>query len=403
MRFDVVVVGGGPAGSAAAITLARGERSVLVVDKAQFPRDKCCGDGLTTMALRLGEHLGLDLETLACWQPVDSAVVHSPSGRTTCFPLPSGDSLYAAVVPRTSYDMALLDLARSAGAEVREGCRFTSIGLPGKGVELVIEGLGEVRASNVVAADGMWSPVRRMLGLPGSESRGEWLAFRQYVSGAGPQAADLHVWFEADLLPGYAWSFPLPHGRANVGFGVLRERSGPGRLTGQLATSLLDRPALRAVLGDEATVENRISAWPIPARLDRTVLDHGPVLFVGDAAAVTDALTGEGIGQALLTGILAGEAVLADGPPGGVGLRYKTSVRRHLLADHRMSVALQRVLSRPLGARASLRMAAVNSWSRRNFARWMFEDYQRAIMITPRRWRPGALGWPGTYPRRLGR
>ena len=72
MQVEVVVVGGGPAGSAAAVTLARGGRSVLVVDKAQFPRDKCCGDGLTTMALRLGKHLGLDPEPLADWQPVDS-------------------------------------------------------------------------------------------------------------------------------------------------------------------------------------------------------------------------------------------------------------------------------------------------------------------------------------------
>ena len=144
-----------------------------------------------------------------------------------------------------------------------------------------------------------------------------------------------------------------------------------------------------------------MSAWPIPAHLDRAVLAHGPVLFTGDAAAATDALTGEGIGQALLTGILAGEAVLAGGPAAGIGRRYDKSVRHHLLADHRMSVALQHILSRPLGARAALRMAAVSSWSRRNFARWMFEDYQRALVATPRRWRRGALGRPGAYPRRL--
>ena len=202
MQVEVVVVGGGPAGSAAAVTLARGGRSVLVVDKAHFPRDKCCGDGLTTMALRLGKRLGLDPKTLADWQPVGAAVVHSPSGRTVRFPLPSGNGSYAAVVPRTSYDAALLDLARSAGADVQEGCRFTSIKLTEEGVELMVEGLGEVRASNVVAADGMWSPVRRALDFPDREGRGEWLAFRQYVSGVDSQAADVHVGVEADLLPG---------------------------------------------------------------------------------------------------------------------------------------------------------------------------------------------------------
>jgi hypothetical protein len=93
--------------------------------------------------------------------------------------------------------------------------------------------------------------------------------------------------------------------------------------------------------------------------------------------------------------------VLAGGSSAGIGHRYDKSVRHHLLADHRMSVVLQHILFRPLGARAALRMAAVSSWSRRNFARWMFEDYQRALVATPRRWRRGALGRPGAYPHRL--
>ena len=78
---DVVVVGGGPAGAAAAITLARAGRDVRAVDKATFPRDKCCGDGLTTGALRLLEALGLDPATVPSWQRVDDVVVRSPSGR----------------------------------------------------------------------------------------------------------------------------------------------------------------------------------------------------------------------------------------------------------------------------------------------------------------------------------
>jgi geranylgeranyl reductase family protein len=397
MQVDVVVVGAGPAGSAAAITLAQAGRSVAVVDKAVFPRDKCCGDGLTALALRLGERLGVDPSAIDGWQAVDRAVIHSAGGRSTSFPLPEGAGQYAAVVPRASYDTALVGLARSAGADVHQGHALTGIDLDGSGARLQVDGLGTVTTTHVVAADGMWSPTRRLLGLADDGYRGEWHAFRQYVADVGPAAGDLHVWFEPDLLPGYAWSFPLPGGRANVGFGVLRGGRVAVGDTGRVWDGLMDRPGIRAVLGDRARPEDRRTAWPIPARVSTALLAHGPVLFAGDAAAATDALTGEGIGQALLTGIEAAEAIVAGGDHAAIASAYRRQVRRELVADHRMSVALQRVLARPLGARAAVRAAGATAWTRRNFARWMFEDYPRALVATPRRWRRGALSLPGAH------
>lgn len=394
---DLVIVGGGPAGSAAAITAARSGLSVLLVDRATFPRDKCCGDGLTALALRLGEGLGLDPLLILGWQTVEDLVIHPPGGRSTRYPLPRGDGLYAAVVPRMQYDAALLDLARSAGADVRDGHGLTGITVDGDVATLEVEGLGTIRATTVVAADGMWSPTRKLLGLASSGYRGEWQAFRQYVADVGPAAADLHVWFEPDLLPGYAWSFPLPGGRANVGFGVLRGGQVAVGDTGRIWDGLMDRPAIRAVLGDNARPEGRRSAWPIPARVDAAVLDHGPVLFVGDAASASDALTGEGIGQALQTGILAAEAARAGGTAAEVASTYARSVRRDLVADHTMSVALQGMLASPAGARMALWATALVPWTRRNFARWLFEDYPRALLATPRRWKRGSLSAPGAY------
>src|SRR5438105_14288926 len=97
LSADVAVIGGGPAGAAAAITLARAGRDVVLVDKARFPRDKCCGDGITAGALRLLEQLGLDPRTVESWQVVSDVVVRSPSGRATVFPLPRDQGVFAAV------------------------------------------------------------------------------------------------------------------------------------------------------------------------------------------------------------------------------------------------------------------------------------------------------------------
>jgi len=123
------------------------------------------------------------------------------------------------------------------------------------------------------------------------------------------------------------------------------------------------------------------------------------VLFAGDAVAATDPLTGEGIGQALLTGILAAGALLDAGPgkPGDAAARYDHVVDRALVADHRMSVLLQRAIRNRRGAEVALRISSSTAWTRRNFVRWLFEDEPRAVAFTPRRWHRGFLRRPGAF------
>lgn len=431
-KVDLLVVGAGPAGAAAAVHAARAGLDTLVVDRAAFPRDKCCGDGLTTLALRELERIGFTPEAAPSWRTVASATVRSPSGREQTFPLPA-DGAYAAVVRRTDLDAALVELARAAGARVADGCGLTGAAVSdgGRTITADIEGLGPVTARWAIGADGMWSPLRKALGCDPPGYRGEWHAFRQYFGNVGPEAAEeMFVWFEADLLPAYAWSFPLPGGRANVGFGIRRN----GRLRvgdmGRIWSDLLTRPHLRRVLGPDAEPESPHRSWPIPARIGRVALTGPRTLFAGDAAAATDPMTGEGIGQALVTGRLAAEAVIAAvngtnsengnagvadggtksengsaGAADGTGSEneddaaaaYERAVRRELVADDRLARAFAVVLSRPLTARAGLRAAGATDWTRRNFARWMFEDYPRAVLATPRRWRAGLFSAPGAF------
>jgi menaquinone-9 beta-reductase len=402
IEADVAVVGAGPAGTAAAITLAGLGLRVTILDRARFPRDKCCGDGLTTGALRHLDELGLAPAAVASWQPVREARIRAPGGRQATFTLPENGTLYAATAQRIDLDAALVELARGKGVEVLEGRSLYRAELEpgGQVVRLGFEDGTCVRAWYAIGADGMWSPLRKLLGLAEPGYLGEWHALRQYFDGAGPLARQFWVWFEPDLIPGYAWSFPLPDGRVNIGLGVLRR---PGRSTGHLKelwADVLTRPHVREVL-EGAAPDGAWKTWPIPARISRSPLSglDGRVLFVGDAARAADPMTGEGIAQALETGRLAGDVIAAAGPdrPSWAAARYARRIGTGMAVDDWASRVLSRVLESERGSGAWMRLADRSPRTRRHFARWMFEDYPRALFVTPHRWSRGALHRPGAF------
>ncbi len=396
--WDVAVVGAGPAGCAAAITLARAGRRVVVVDRAHFPRPKTCGDGLTTEALRLLESLGLDPGPIKSWMNADLIHMCSPSGRKVAFQLPHTGGQFAAVVPRMELDNALVQCTKAEGVEVIEGAACKGVVERADRVEIAVGDNRSLQASYLIAADGMWSPTRKYLGLDQERYRGEWHAFCQYWSGVSPEASrSLWVWFETEILPGYMWSFPLPDGRANVGFGVSRSSAVAVGDMGKLWTMLLERDHIRSVIGAAATPEANHRSWPIPARIDKMPLTGQRTMFTGDAAAANDPMSGEGIAQALLTGIGAANAVVDGGSAENVMASYLHFVRREMFADHRIARRLGRIMNTRTGARAAIRIAGLSSWTRRNFARWLFEDYPRSILTTPHRWSRNPFTTPGAY------
>ena len=401
--LDLLIIGAGPAGSAAAIEATRAGLTSVTIDKATFPREKCCGDGLTTGALRSLDALGLDPANVPSWQAVSDVNVAGPNGKVQVFPLPKHNGLFAAIARRSELDAALVTRARDVGADIREGVELVGLMIgtdeDGEFVDATVVADGDeeqIRSRNVIAADGMWSVSRKLLDIRLPNYRGDWHAFRQYFTNVSQTASsELYVWFEPDLLPGYVWSFPLADGTANVGFGIQRDTGHKIQDMKSLWPDILARPHIAEILGADATPEGPHKAWPIPARLGEVPLSHGPVLWVGDAAAATDPMTGEGIGQAIETGRLAVQCLVADRQHAGAA--YEKALRVSMVKDHRLARSLSSVLGTKWGSQWSVNIAGATAWTRRNFARWLFEDYPRAVLATPSRWRRKVFSNRGAY------
>lgn len=335
-EYDVAVIGAGPAGASAALAARRAGASVLLLDRADFPRDKPCGDGIAPHAVDVLAGLGVP-DPVDGYPPVPALRLVSPSGREVAQALPRP----AYTVPRKVFDARLVEAAVAAGAELR---RHTVREVRERDGQVVIDGAVTARA--LVGADGAGSMVRRALGFAPNPDGHLAIAMRGYAP-ARPVVEQLIVTSSAGW-PAYAWSFPIGDGRANVGYGeVLRGRP----LT---RAHLLDRMAALLPGLDPAGVTG-LRAHHLPLSTRRPPAGRGRMVLAGDALSLINPFTGEGIFYAVLSGALAGEAA-AGGE--GVAGRYTAALRRRLGRHFRHSRAAAWLGGRQRMVDAAVRAAA---------------------------------------------
>lgn len=362
-RHDVVVVGAGPSGSAAAAWAARAGRSVLVIDSAEFPRDKACGDGLTPRAIA-------ELRLLGLGDWLDGKIRHhglrlAGFGASVEVPWP-GPSFppVSSAVPRTELDDRIRKAAEDAGAAMLLGRKCVDVvqDSAGRVTDVVLADGHRVGCRTLIVADGARSPLGRVLGRTWHQDTVYGVAARGYL--ASPRADE--PWISSDLelrdtggqvLPGYGWVFPLGNGEVNIGVGALATAKRPADI------------ALRPLIKHYTDLKRESWGFSGPPRAVASALlpmggavsgVAGPNwMLVGDAACCVNPLNGEGIDYGLETGRLAAESLGADDLQRAWPALLKGHYARGFSVARRLGLLLTLPRFLPLTGPAAMRSATL--------------------------------------------
>lgn len=318
LQTDVCILGGGPGGASAALKLAQHGVKTVLMEKANFPRDKVCGDALSGKVMRTLERLD---PSLAAAVKAESAAMPSwgvtfvaPSGRVLRVPFSRTTGLGEApgvILPRLRFDDILFQqVMRDERIISWEGVAAKEFQRTDKGWRIATSDGRLIEARIVIDASGANSHfARHVAGLP-LEPRHHAAGVRAYYNGVrdlDPQGF-IELIFLKDLLPGYLWVFPLPGGRANVGLGLRSDVVKARRvdLKALLVELVTTHPQLKERFMD-ARLEGSIQGMGLPLASKRRALSGDGYLLVGDAGHLIDPFTGEGISHAMISGVHAAD------------------------------------------------------------------------------------------------
>ncbi len=311
--YDVAIVGAGPAGSAAAISCRRQGLSSVLIDKAAFPRDKLCGDGIPLKTFNLLQELGFEEKHLFLkGYKISRLKVWSPD----CKLVEYGDvkpdaSTKSGCIPRYFFDHMLYQKAAEQANKVLDNHKLEKLEQKNGYYSLTLKSLrhnktAEINARFVLGADGANSFVARTAGMLPRDQQHHFDGLRWYYGGKKFDSS-VHLFYDKRALPGYVWVFPVAEDKANVGIMTDKRHKRDGKTIRDLFLEILENnPRLKELLDGAQPLDN-IKGAPLPlGTLPGSRIKDG-ILLIGDAAAFINPVTGGGIYFAVASGIKAAE------------------------------------------------------------------------------------------------
>lgn len=321
---QAIILGAGPAGAGTSIYLSREGIPHVIIEKEIFPRDKVCGDacsGKTAHVLRKAnpEWLQEIFSQAEKFTPSHGIIFVAPNGKPLNIPFnPNripGEQAPGFTTPRLVFDNFLFEKLPGPNVNIFQGARVASVTRDNNNVTVSFEQNGQpytVSAPVIVGADGDKSIIRKQFLGDFTTEKTSAVGLRAYYEGVtgmnGDNFIELH--FLPEVLPGYFWVFPLPNGMANVGVGILSEtiRKKKINLREKMLHAIQTNPNISPRFKN-AKLQGKIQGWGLPMGMQQWPVSGDNFLLTGDAASLIDPFSGEGIGNALYSGMLAAEAI----------------------------------------------------------------------------------------------